>query len=432
MIKVSIAIPVFNEIRFIEDTLRSVINEGDEIVISDNASTDGTSEIIARFCKKYKHIKHIRHKKNMGSLRNFQFAIEQCQGEYIRLLGAHDLISKDSTKSMLRIFEKYPDAISVYSSKCVAIDENNMPMPIFAKNIDLTISSSIHRVLNFLLNATEFINYSIFYSLYKRDYIQSINKWSILKNGSNDIEFLCRMAYLGKLYSDETSQIYIRGINLGTTIERKSERYKNSLGLSFSAWAFVTILGLYNALSYLREASKQQENIMNRILDLLFALYNINNIDTFELKQEIEQKKFIKDDYLDLAKYVFEKICEYKKESVVFNKLHSFLCAYKAVLPNANRINKYIIFGSGKNGQHLMADFSLNNIAIDYFCDNNPIMHGKIILGVKCISFDDIKQYKDSAIIFVSPKNANSIYGQLNENNFKYIFPREFMETLIL
>ena len=58
--KVLIAIPVYNEARFIKETIESALAQGTQILVSDNASMDGTSEICQEYAKKG-DISYIRH-----------------------------------------------------------------------------------------------------------------------------------------------------------------------------------------------------------------------------------------------------------------------------------------------------------------------------------------------------------------------------------
>jgi glycosyltransferase involved in cell wall biosynthesis len=115
MIKVSVVVPVHNSARFIARTLDSVIGEGDEIIISDNASSDGTSDICLQYASKYSEIKYIRQKENIGGLANIAFCFNEAAGEYIRLVGGHDMISRGSTQSMLKLIEIDPKIAMAYS-----------------------------------------------------------------------------------------------------------------------------------------------------------------------------------------------------------------------------------------------------------------------------------------------------------------------------
>lgn len=70
----SIAIPTYNGAKYIREALDSIITQLDdvdeevEIVISDNASTDQTPEIISEYQKKYPFIKYFRNDENLGEI----------------------------------------------------------------------------------------------------------------------------------------------------------------------------------------------------------------------------------------------------------------------------------------------------------------------------------------------------------------------------
>ncbi len=66
-----------------------------DITILDNASTDGTSELIEEYCAHFPNIKHIRHNINIGGNANICHAMElaaQCNKEYFWILCDDDTI----------------------------------------------------------------------------------------------------------------------------------------------------------------------------------------------------------------------------------------------------------------------------------------------------------------------------------------------------
>ncbi len=74
---VTIRIPCFNESRFIEQTINSALLQNYsniELIVCDNCSTDGTSEIIHKYALAGKLI-HVRHKENIDALHNFICAL---------------------------------------------------------------------------------------------------------------------------------------------------------------------------------------------------------------------------------------------------------------------------------------------------------------------------------------------------------------------
>jgi len=96
------------------------------------------------------------------------------------------------------------------------------------------------------------------------------------------------------------------------------------------------------------------------------------------------------------------------------------------------QIKYMVIFGAGILGEILKGKFDASNVKIDYFCDNDVNKQGTKIGGIDCISFHKLKEYSDSAIIFISPKYElrKEICRQLIENGMKYIFPEELLELI--
>jgi glycosyltransferase involved in cell wall biosynthesis len=95
----SIAIPTFNGSAYILDTLDSIQNQLDdckskiEIVISDNASNDGTDILIKNYQRNSTvKIVYSKNSENLGFDKNVDFCIQKSSGKYVWLLGDDDLL----------------------------------------------------------------------------------------------------------------------------------------------------------------------------------------------------------------------------------------------------------------------------------------------------------------------------------------------------
>jgi glycosyltransferase involved in cell wall biosynthesis len=91
---VSIGMPIYNEEKFLQKAIESVINQtyhNLEIIISDNASTDETSEICKKFVNLDARIRYYRNKKNIASINNFTKVFSYTSGEYFMWASGHDL-----------------------------------------------------------------------------------------------------------------------------------------------------------------------------------------------------------------------------------------------------------------------------------------------------------------------------------------------------
>ena len=100
--------PVFNDIDFIKQSVESILNQSYSdfwLVISDDASTDGTGEICKNYALKDNRIKYIRHEKNLGISRNMQFLLSHATTEYFMWAGDDDLYAPDFIVKHIKALE---------------------------------------------------------------------------------------------------------------------------------------------------------------------------------------------------------------------------------------------------------------------------------------------------------------------------------------
>lgn len=104
-IRVSVAIATYNGEKYIKQQLDSILvnlKENDEIIISDDVSTDRTIEIIKSYNDN--RIKIINGPK-MGVKQNFENAIKNCDGEFIFLADQDDIWMSDKINIILKVFK---------------------------------------------------------------------------------------------------------------------------------------------------------------------------------------------------------------------------------------------------------------------------------------------------------------------------------------
>jgi glycosyltransferase involved in cell wall biosynthesis len=94
--KVSIWSITYNHVDYIEDCLEGILKQQTnfdfELIIGDDASTDGTSEILLDYAKKYpKIIKPIVHKTNIGVFKNsIGHILPKLKGKYVAICEGDD------------------------------------------------------------------------------------------------------------------------------------------------------------------------------------------------------------------------------------------------------------------------------------------------------------------------------------------------------
>ena len=87
----------YNCEKYIDQSLKSVLRQQTtfpfEIIISDDASTDKTYQIITDIAENYEFIKLHKNKDNLGILKNFFKTLHRCKGEYVFDLAGDDWLS---------------------------------------------------------------------------------------------------------------------------------------------------------------------------------------------------------------------------------------------------------------------------------------------------------------------------------------------------
>lgn len=120
-IKLSICIPTYNRGEFIGKTLESIIvqaTEDIEIVVSDNASTDDTGDVIKDFCAKFSRLLYIREKVNHGPDANFLNVVSHASGEYCWLFGSDDVMRSGALLSVLDALKDSPTVLISNRLEC--------------------------------------------------------------------------------------------------------------------------------------------------------------------------------------------------------------------------------------------------------------------------------------------------------------------------
>jgi glycosyltransferase involved in cell wall biosynthesis len=124
--KVSIVIPAYNNVQYIEETLESVLNqtfEDYEVVIADHSSIDGTAEVIARYADHPKVRVLSPTPTGGGAQANWNRVSQAATGEYLKLVCGDDLIVPDALALQVAALEANPGAVIV-SSRRDLVDAN--------------------------------------------------------------------------------------------------------------------------------------------------------------------------------------------------------------------------------------------------------------------------------------------------------------------
>lgn len=106
--KVSVCIPVRNGELFLVSAVESAISQSfqdSEIIIVDNASTDGTMILAEAMAASNNKVRLFKNNKNIGLVGNFNICLKYARGEYIKYLCADDLLMPVCLEKMVQILD---------------------------------------------------------------------------------------------------------------------------------------------------------------------------------------------------------------------------------------------------------------------------------------------------------------------------------------
>jgi glycosyltransferase involved in cell wall biosynthesis len=127
-VKVSVLVPVCNGAVFLAECLESILAQDFsdmEILIADDASTDGSVELVERYAARDSRIRWWENPNNLGLARNFNCCLRAAKGEYIKYVLQDDkLISPLAIRKMVEMLDNHPE-VSLVSSETLVLDEHS-------------------------------------------------------------------------------------------------------------------------------------------------------------------------------------------------------------------------------------------------------------------------------------------------------------------
>ena len=113
---VSIGIPTYRRAEKLERAVGSVLGQtyaNLEVVISDNASDDGTEAFCRALCEREGRVRYLRSPVNRGPTANFNILFGELRGDYAMLLSDDDWLDHSYVASCLAVLDRRPGHVLV-------------------------------------------------------------------------------------------------------------------------------------------------------------------------------------------------------------------------------------------------------------------------------------------------------------------------------
>src|SRR5215831_9721635 len=124
--RVSVGMPLYNREKYVGASIEAHLNQtfsDFELIITDNASTDGSAEICRSYAAKDSRVKYHLNPRNLGASGNYTRAFELSTGELFRWTPSDDLVSPNLLERAVQILDNDPSVFVAYP-KTKLIDAN--------------------------------------------------------------------------------------------------------------------------------------------------------------------------------------------------------------------------------------------------------------------------------------------------------------------
>ncbi len=131
--KISIIIPTYNRANYVEQTIESALAqdyENYEVIVSDNASTDSTTEVVNKYLKNDK-FKYYKNETNIGMVKNWHKALyDYSTGDWFLILSDDDyFIDNLYLTKAVELIKKSASVKMVYSNGYIKNEASGEMLP---------------------------------------------------------------------------------------------------------------------------------------------------------------------------------------------------------------------------------------------------------------------------------------------------------------
>ncbi|MEM6628368.1 MAG: glycosyltransferase family 2 protein [Bacteroidota bacterium] len=214
---VSIGIPTYNRAHCIGKTIDSILRqnyENIELIVSDNASNDGTEELMEEYVKKDPRIRYVRQEKNLGPYPNFEACRMLAKGRYFMWVASDDELAPNVLNSYVFFLEAHQEYVTVMG-KINYWEKGKIKY--CEEGLSLEDEDPAKRVQTYY---SKVVQGALLYGLHRNAWIR---KNPIRTNLAGDWHFIAANAFVGKIKNLDVvgyDKTYEGGISGGSGFPR--------------------------------------------------------------------------------------------------------------------------------------------------------------------------------------------------------------------
>ena len=227
MYKITIAIPVYNVEKYIEDSLLSALEQtysNIEFLVIDDKGNDNSINIVNNIKQNHirgKDIRIIEHQTNKGLGATRNTAIEYAQGDYLFYMDSDDTIEKETIETLVYAlsewsFDVIESSFRILSSDGKTLKQNNLPN-------DSQIGD--FAICKWMKEHQRYYDGYSWNKLYRLDFLKKNNIRCIPDHRNEDVFFSFQIVLNAKSYKTISTTTYNYYMREGSIVHQRINEY---------------------------------------------------------------------------------------------------------------------------------------------------------------------------------------------------------------
>ena len=195
---ITIGLPVYNGERYLGAAIDSILAQtfADFVLfVSDNASTDSTSEIVQEYARRDARVVFSRSPENRGAIWNFNHVFAECRSPYFKWAAADDMLAPTCVERCLETLRAAPPAVALVYPRTTMIGPDGEVVGEVDDRLDARESSPYRRLHHVVMNM---VYGNVLFAVMRSDTLRRTSGHGSFPSG--DLVLLAELALLGEFW----------------------------------------------------------------------------------------------------------------------------------------------------------------------------------------------------------------------------------------
>jgi len=215
--RVTIGLPLYNGEQFLRDALDSILGQtfaDFTLVVSDNASTDASVDIVEEYAASDHRIRLFRSPVNRGAAWNYNEVFRRSESPYFKWAAADDKLAPTCLERLIEALDAAPPEVAAVYPLTQIIDAEGRPVRTHAENLAAPVGSPPHLRLGHVLRNLYLGN--AVYALARADALRRTRLHGPFP--SSDYVLLAELALVGE-FREVPEPLFLRRLHEGTSVQ---------------------------------------------------------------------------------------------------------------------------------------------------------------------------------------------------------------------